>query len=88
VLQDQAADILHTVQAQTTYEDIVGAHRDCFGKHQLVAPYRSQLTARVKISGEILQEFATAMEQQAHRAIVRLSVALIQTETFQASDRI
>ena len=30
VLQGQAADILHTVLADPTYEDIVGALRDCF----------------------------------------------------------
>jgi len=66
VLQDQDADILHTVQAQMTYEDIVGAHWDCFGNYQLAGPYRLQLKARVQTSGEILQESATDVEQQAH----------------------
>jgi hypothetical protein len=79
VLQDHAADILHIVQAQMTYEDIVGAHPDRFGDHQLAAPYWSQLMARVQMSGEILQEFAAAVKHQAHRVLVGLPVALIQT---------
>jgi hypothetical protein len=37
VLQGKAADILHTVPAEVTYKDIVGALRDRFGDHQLAA---------------------------------------------------
>jgi hypothetical protein len=66
VLQGKAADILHTVPAEATYEDIVGALRDRFGDHQLAAAYRSQLKARAQASGETLQEFALAVEQLAH----------------------
>jgi len=51
VLQGQAADILHTVPAKATCEDIVVAFWDRFGKHQLAASYRSQLNARVHKSG-------------------------------------
>jgi len=50
VLQGQAADILHTVLAKATCEDIV-AFRDCVGKQQLAASYRSQLNASVHKSG-------------------------------------
>jgi hypothetical protein len=84
VLQDQDSDTLHTVQAQMTYEDIVGAHRDRFGDYQLVGPYRLQLKARVQTSSKILQESAAAMQQQAHRALVGLPVTLIQTEASHA----
>jgi len=80
VLQGKAADILHTVPAEATYEDIVGALQDCFGDHQLAAAYRSELKARVQVSSETLQEFAAAVEQLPHRTLVGLPVAFIQTE--------
>jgi hypothetical protein len=48
------------------YEDTVGALQDCFGDHQLVADYQSQLKDRVQGSGETLQDFAAAVEQLAH----------------------
>jgi hypothetical protein len=51
VLQGQAADILHTVLAKATCDDIVVVFRNRFGKHQLAASYRSQLKAKVKKSG-------------------------------------
>jgi hypothetical protein len=62
VLQGQAADVLHSVPVEASYEDIVGALQDRFGDHQLAAAYRSQLKARVQTGGETLQEFATAVE--------------------------
>jgi len=80
VLHDKAADILHTVPAKATYEDIMESLRDRFGDHQLAAAYQSQLKARVQKSGETLQEFAAAVEQLAYRALVGLPVAFIQTE--------
>ena len=60
VIHGKAADILHTVPAEATYEDIVESLRDRFGDHQLAAAYRSQLNARVQESGETLQEFTAA----------------------------
>jgi len=48
--------------------------RDRFGDHQLAAAYRSQLKARVQASGE------ATVEQLAHRALVGLPVACVQTE--------
>jgi len=80
VLHGKAADILHTMPAEATYEAIVGALRDCFVDHQLAAAYQSQLKARTQVSEEMLQELAAAMEQLAHRAFVGLPVTFIQTE--------
>jgi DNA repair exonuclease SbcCD ATPase subunit len=75
VLQGQAADVLHSVPAGASYEDFVGALQDRFGDHQLAAAYRSRLKARVQTGGETLQEFAAAIEQLAHRALVGLPSA-------------
>jgi hypothetical protein len=75
VLQGHAADILHTVSAEQTYEDIVGAFRNRFCEHHLAGAYRSQLKARVHKSGETLQDFAAAVEQLPHRALLGLLVA-------------
>jgi len=61
VLHGKAADILHTVPPEATYEGIAGALRDRFGNHQLAAAYRSQLKARTQASEETLQEFAAAV---------------------------
>lgn len=83
-LQGQAADILHSLPVEATYEDIVGALRDRFGDHQLAAAYRSQLKTRVQASEETLQEFAAAVEQLAHRALVGLPVGYIQTKAAHA----
>ena len=65
VLQGQGANILHTVPAEATYEDIAGAFRNRFGEHPLAAAYRSQLKARVHKSGETLHDFPAAVEQLA-----------------------
>jgi hypothetical protein len=80
VLQGQAADILHSVPVEASYEDTVGALQDRFGDHQLPTAYRSQLKARVQTSGETLQEFAAAVEQLDLWALVGLPVGFIQTE--------
>jgi hypothetical protein len=79
VPQGQASDILHSVPAETSYEDIVRAMQNRFVDHQLAAACRSQLKARVQMSGETLQEFAAAVEQLAHQALVGLTVGFIQT---------
>jgi hypothetical protein len=78
VLQDQGADIVHTVLTEAMYEDIVGALPDRSGDHQQAAAYQSRLKARVQTSGEMLQESAVAVMQLAHRALVGLPVAFIQ----------
>jgi hypothetical protein len=84
VLQGQAADILHSVPSEASYEDIAGALQDRFGDHQLAAAYRLHLKARVQMSSETLQEFAAAVEQLAHRALVGLPVGYIQMEAAHA----
>jgi hypothetical protein len=84
VLQGQAAEIVRTVPEEATYEEISGALKGRFGDHQLAAAFRSQFKARVQTSGETLQEFAAAVEQLAHRALVGLPLAFIQTEASHA----
>jgi hypothetical protein len=74
--------VFYSGPAEASY-NIIGALRDRFGYCQLAAAYRSQLKARVQTSGEILQEFAAAVEQLAHQAL-GLSVSFIQTEAAQA----
>jgi hypothetical protein len=70
----------YSVPAGASYEDIVGALQDRFREHQLAAAYQSHLKARVPTGGETLQEFAAAVEQLAHRALVGLPADHIQTE--------
>ena len=84
MLHGQAADILHNVPAEATYDDIVGAFRDRYGEHQVAAAYRPQLKGRVHKSGETLQDFAAAVEQLANRALVGHPVAFFQTEVTHA----
>jgi hypothetical protein len=50
------------------YEEAIEALEDHFGDQHLAAAYRSQLNAGTQKAGESLQEFATAIEQLAHRA--------------------
>jgi hypothetical protein len=80
VLQGQAADVLHSAPAGATYEDTIGALKGRYGDHQLAAAYREELKARTQLIGESLQEFAAAVEQLAHRALVGLPVEFIQKE--------
>ena len=80
VLHSKAADMQNTVPSEAIYEDIVESLRDRFDDHQLAAAYRSQLKVRVQAGGETLQEFAAAIEQLAHRALVGLPVAFVQME--------
>jgi hypothetical protein len=46
VLQEQAADIPHSVPAGVTYKDIIRAITGHYGDHQLAAAYQAQLKAR------------------------------------------
>jgi hypothetical protein len=71
-LQGQAAVILHSVPAEATYEDVVEALKDSCGDLQPATAYPSQLKARSQTTGEMLQEFAVAIERLARRAFVRL----------------
>jgi hypothetical protein len=51
-----------------TVETLKGRHWD----HQLAAAYRSQLKARTQLNDEFLQEFAAAIEEFTHWALVSL----------------
>jgi hypothetical protein len=82
-LQGQAADILHSVPAEVSHEDIFGELQDRYGDHQLTAAYRAQPKTRVQTSSDTLQEFAAAVEQLVHRAN-GLPVGFIQTEAAHA----
>jgi hypothetical protein len=63
VLQGQAADVLHGVPAEATYEDIVEALPCLYGDNQLTATYCPQLSDGTQLIGESSQEFATTTEQ-------------------------
>jgi DNA gyrase/topoisomerase IV subunit A len=67
-LKGRAADVLYGIPTSTTYEETLQALEDCFGDHHFSAAYRCQLTTRTQKAGESLQDFATAIEQLAHRA--------------------
>jgi hypothetical protein len=60
--------MLHGVPRVATYEEAIESLEDCFGVQHLAVAYCSQLKARAQKAGESLQEFATAIEQVAHRA--------------------
>jgi hypothetical protein len=80
----QAAEILHSVPAIVTYEDTVRAPNGCYGDKQLTVPYWSQLKAKIHLSSESLQEFAEAVNQLVHQALVRLPVDFIQSKAAHA----
>jgi hypothetical protein len=52
-----------------------------YGDHQLAAAYCSRLKARIQLSSESLQVFATGLKQFAHWVLVSLPQHLIQRET-------
>jgi hypothetical protein len=65
ILQEQATDMVHSIPVGVTYKDIVGDLNDHYGDHHLAADCRSQLKARIKLSGETLQGFAASVKQLA-----------------------
>jgi hypothetical protein len=67
-LKGRAADVLYGILTDTTYEETLRALEDGFGDQSFSAAYRCQLTSRTQKAGESLQDFATAIEQLAHRA--------------------
>jgi hypothetical protein len=66
-VKGRAADVLHGIATNTTYEGILQALEDRFGDQHFAAAYRCQLTTRTQEAGESLQDLATAIEQLAHR---------------------
>jgi hypothetical protein len=67
-LKGRAADVLHGIPINTTYERILQTLEDRFGDQQFAAAYCCQLRTRTQEAGESLQDFVTAIEQLAHRA--------------------
>jgi hypothetical protein len=58
--------------------------KGCCGDHQLVAAYQSQPHAETLLSSRSPQEFAAAIEQMAHLAIIGLLEDFIQREAAHA----
>lgn len=67
-LKGHAADVLHGIPTNTTYEETLQALEDRFGDQHIAAAYHYQLTTRTQKAGESLQDFAIAIEQISHRA--------------------
>jgi hypothetical protein len=79
-LKGRAADVLRGIPTSATYEDTLQALEDRFGDQHFAAAYRCQLTTRTQKAGESLQDFATAIEQLAHRAYPTLPEEPIRRE--------
>jgi hypothetical protein len=60
--------MLHGVPKGVTYEQTLKALEDLFRDQHLAAAYCSQVKMRTQRIGESVQEFATAVEQLAHRS--------------------
>jgi hypothetical protein len=78
ILLGHAADILHSVPAEATYEDTVGVLKGHYGDHQLAAAYQLQFKARTQLSSSSLQEFTMAVKQLAHWTVFGLPEDFIQ----------
>jgi hypothetical protein len=83
-LKGRAADVLYSILTSTTYEETLQALEDHFGDQHFSAAYRCQLTTRTQKTGESLQDFATAIEQLAHRAYPTLPEDHIRSEAGRA----
>jgi hypothetical protein len=83
-LRGQAADVLHGIPINATYQKTLQALEDRFGDQHLAAAYRSQLKARTQRARESLQEFATAIKQLAHRTYPTLPDEHIRREAGKA----
>jgi hypothetical protein len=83
-LKGWAADVLYGIPTSTTYEKTLQALEDRFGDQNFSAAYRCQLTSRTQKAGESLQDFATAIEQLAHRAYPTLPEDHIRREAGRA----
>jgi hypothetical protein len=83
-LKGRAADVLYGIPTDTTYEETLRALEDRFGDQRFSAAYRCQLTSRTQRAGESLQDFATAIEQLAHRAYPTLPEVHVRREAGRA----
>jgi hypothetical protein len=66
-MQDRSHGMLHGFPKEAAYEETFEALEDRSGNQDLPAAYRSHLKLRTQCFRESLQEFATAVEQLAHR---------------------
>jgi hypothetical protein len=53
----------YSVSAGEKYKDIIGALKGWYEDHQQAAAYRSQIKARIQMSGKILQESVAVIKQ-------------------------
>jgi hypothetical protein len=83
-LQGHAADVLHGIPINATYEETLQTLEDRFEDEHFAVAYRSQLKSRRQRAGESLQEFAIAIEQLAHRAYPTLPEEYIRQEAGRA----
>jgi hypothetical protein len=83
-LKGRALDVLYGIPTSTTYEETLQALEDRFGDQHFSAAYRCQLTTGTQKAGASLQDFATAIEQLAHRAYPTLPEDHIRRETGRA----
>jgi hypothetical protein len=60
--------VLYGIPTNAAYEETLQVLEHRFGDKHFAAAFRSQLKTRTQIAGESLQDFATAIEQLAHRA--------------------
>jgi hypothetical protein len=83
-LQGRAADVIHGIPINATYEATLQTLEDRFGDEHFAVAYRSQLNSRRQRAGESWQEFAIAIEQLAHRAYPTLPEEYIKQESGRA----
>jgi hypothetical protein len=60
--------MLYGIPTNLTYEEALQALEDRFGDQHFASTDSYQLKARTQRAGESLQDFATVVEQLAHRA--------------------
>jgi hypothetical protein len=67
-LKARAADVLHGIPTNATHGETLQALEDSFGDQHFPAAFRNQPNRSTQKAEESLQDFATAVEQVAHRA--------------------
>jgi hypothetical protein len=83
-LKGRAADVLHGIPTHATYDETLQTLEDRFEDQHLAAAFRSQLKTKTQRAGESLQDFATAIEQLAHRVYPTLPEEHIRREAGKA----
>jgi hypothetical protein len=83
-LQCPATEVLHGIPKRATYEETLQNLEERFGDQQFAAAFHSQLNTKTQRAEESLQDFATAVEQLAHRAYPTLPEDQIRREAGKA----